>query len=337
MTITSFGDVSPRVGIYAYEKFLRHATPVTVLARFGQVIPVPKNKGLTVKARRFNPFPPLTAPLAEGVTPSVSGASITDVTGTLLQFGDVHGVTDVIEDTHEDPVLNQFVGLSGEQAGATYEQYLYGILKGGTGVSYANGTQPDHVNTPLTLDKQRAVIRALQASKASKITSILSGSTDIGTTPVEAAYVAVAHTDLGPDIRDLTGFTPVAQYGSMKPICEYEIGAVEDVRYILSPDLGPTANGGGAHGGVVLSTGGTYADIYPILFFGKDAFATAPLKNVGIGKDSNLVVEPTIVRAKPSSADPLGQRSYVGWKAYFCGMRLNEAWMHRLVVGASVL
>lgn len=338
MAITKYGDISPRTAAYAYTQFLEHAKPVNVLAKFGQIKGVPKNKSTTVKFRRAVPYDALTSPLAEGVTPSVKGTSFVDVSVDLLQWGDVHGLTDVIADTHEDPVLDQMMKLSGEQAAATLEQVIYNVVKGGTSVFYANGANRAAVNTVLSLNKQRKVVRTLQANKAKKITQILGPSTNVSTQAVEAAYVAVAHTDLGPDIRNLVGFTPVAEYGTMKPICEYEIGAVEDVRYVLTPDLAPWKDAGGAHGGTVVTTSGTSADVYPILFFGEEAFGCTPLKNQKTGEGNNMVVTPTVINpGTPTKDDPLGQRGFVSWKTWFNAVRLNESWMARLEVAASVL
>ena len=46
---------------------------------------------------------------------SVSATTFEDVTATLQQWGDVHGLTDVVHDTHEDPVLQKEMMLSGQQ------------------------------------------------------------------------------------------------------------------------------------------------------------------------------------------------------------------------------
>lgn len=338
MAITQYGDIGNRTAAYAVATFLRHVEPVLVLARFGQTEPIPKNKTQTVKFRRAIPYPAVTTPLQEGVTPSVSGTSFEDVTVTLQQWGDVHGLTDVIQDTSEDPVLDKMMMLSGQQASATTEQVIYNVVRGGTSVYYANGASRAAVNTAITLNKQRAVVRALQKAKAKPISSVLSPSPNIGTSAVEAAYVAVGHTDLAPDIRGLVGFVPVAKYGTMRPICPEEIGSVENVRYILTPDLAPFINAGGTPGSAVLSTGGSAADVYPILIFGQDAFGMTPLKNQRTGGGSNQVVTPTVINPGVATKDdPLGQRGFVGWKVWFAAVRLNETWMARLEVGASVL
>lgn len=338
MSITTFGDISPRTAAYAYSRFLRHVEPTLVLAKFGQVKAIPKNKSTTVKFRRALPYPAVTAPLQEGVTPSVKGTSFEDVTTNLQQWGDVHGLTDVIADTHEDPVLETMMQLTGEQAGKTTEQVLYNVLKGGTSVYYGNGASRAAVNTAISLNKQRAIVRTLTRNKARKITNVLNPSPNISTSAVEAAYVAVAHTDLEPDIRNMNGFVPVSKYGQMKPLCPEEIGSVENVRYILSADLEPFEDAGGAPGGSVLSTSGSAADVYPVLYFGQDAFGITPLKNQKVGAGNNLAVTPIVINPnKPSASDVLGQRGYVGWKAWFAAVRLNETWMVRGEFAASAL
>lgn len=162
------------------------------------------------------------------------------------------------------------------------------------------------------------------------INRVLDGSLKINTTPVEAGYCAVAHTDLENDIRGLAGFTPVAQYGSRSTIHENELGTVENVRFVLSPDLDSIADAGGAKGAMV-STTGTSADVYPVLFFGREAFATVPLRGQG-------AVEPTILRpGVKTKDDPLGQRGYIGWKSYHACVILNQAWMGRLEVAVTAL
>lgn len=329
ITSTSTG-ISQRTNVYAAREMLKHAAPVMVLDKFGIAKPMPKNKGVNAKFRRPIPFDAATTPLVEGVTPTARALQFEDVSVAIRQYGEVGIITDVIEDTHEDPVLNELTVQLGENVGRTMEALYWAELRAGTNVLYANGTARASVNTAISLAKQRKAVRALKAQKAMKITNVLSSSPDFATRPVEAAYVAVAHTDLEADIRNLVGFTPVAEYGQMRPICAEEIGAVEDVRYILSPDLTPFADAGGAMGSM-LSTSGTSADVYPVLYIGKEAYASVTLRGFG-------AIEPTIIPVgQKTKDDPLGQRGYAGWKAWFAAKILNDAWMVRLEVAATSL
>ena len=52
MPITTFGDISPRVGVHAVAKMLAHAQPQIVISKFAQATPMPANKGQTIKEHR---------------------------------------------------------------------------------------------------------------------------------------------------------------------------------------------------------------------------------------------------------------------------------------------
>ena len=331
MTMTAYGDVSPRVGIIAITQFLKHAEHPIVFNKLGQIERVPKNKGQTIKWRRWVPFDPITTPLTEGVTPSSQKLAVVDVTASLGQYGNWSEITDVIQDTHEDPILQGMMQIHGQQASESFETLTYLTLRAGTNVVYANGSARNAVNTKVSLGKIRSAVRTLNKNKCRKKTTILAPSVNYKTQAIEAAYVAVCHTDLEPDIRDLQGFVPVSQYGSRQTICPQEFGSVENVRFITTTVATPFADAGGLDGDTVLSTTGTNADVYPILIFGEDAYGTVALK----GKDAAeiLVRNP----GKPEKGNELGQTGSVGWKGWHVAARLNEAWMVRLEVAATLL
>lgn len=332
MTTTQYTDanISPRTNVYAERQMLKHAMPELVLERFAKTVQMPKNKTQVIKWRRPRTFTAADTPLTEGVTPSATQFSYEDVQATLRQYGQVVTVTDHIADTHEDPVLNDASVQCGENIGRTIEALNYSVVKAGTSVYYANGSARSSVNTTISLNDIRKVTRYLRSQKAKKITRILDGSQKYATHPVEAAYIAVAHTDCEADIRGLPGFKTVAEYGNRSPISEYECGTAENVRFILSSDLGPFESAGGTPTGVV-STDGSSADVYPILFFGQEAWATVALRGYG-------AVSPTIIPVgQKTKDDPLGQRGYVGWKTWHAAAILNETWMSRLEVAVTDL
>ena len=89
----------------------------------------------------------------------------------------------------------------------------------------------------------------------------------------------------------------------------YEIGKVEDVRYVLTPVLDSFADAGGTAGSMV-STGGSAADVYPIVYIAKDAYGHVALKGAE-------AMSPTIINpGQLDKSDPLGQKGMVGWKTY---------------------
>ncbi|QUX96625.1 N4-gp56 family major capsid protein [Marinomonas sp. CT5] len=324
-----YGDISPRTAAHVSKKLLERGIPYMCLELFGQTKPLPANSTQSMTFRRYEALDPTPQVLSEGVTPSGNTLTKTDITIQTEQVGDWIELTDVIQDTHEDPVLSESVDILGEQSAEMLELMRYGKLKSGSTVFYA-GTgvvARDGVKTKMTRDLQRKVTRFLQAQKAKKITKRVAASPNYGTSPVAPAYVGICHTDLDSDIRDMEGFVPVEKYGSGMSPFEGEIGKCESVRYICSPVFNPFSDAG-ATSSDMLSTTGTNADVYPIMFFGTNAYALVPFK----GKNA---VTPMVVNPKPANGDPLGQRGSVGWKTRTGTVILNDLWMARVEVSAS--
>ena len=272
-------------------------------------------------------FDPAAKALTEGVTPTAQKLEHADLEATLVQYGDLVTISDVIMDTHEDNVLKEAVDILGEQAAIILEKVRFNVLKAGTQVVYANGTARSQVNTVFTAAVQRVVTRQLKRQLAKPITSIVRSTPSYGTEPVAPSFVAVCHPDLEYDIRKATGFVPAEKYGTITP-WEGEIGKISDCRYILSTIIAPWTSAGGTGGTNVIQSNGTNADVYPILYFARDAYAIVPFK----GKNA---VVPTVVNPSPSDSDPLAQRGHVGWKCYSTAIILNDAWMARAEVACT--
>lgn len=329
-TFITYGDVSPRVGIVAVAKMLARIEPILVLEKFAMVTPLPKNKGETIKWRRIRPLAVSTTNLTEGVTPAASQLQYEDVTTAIGEFGGWIQITDKIADLHEDRVLDDSMTALGDQAASTKEMIIWGILRGGTQVLFSNGAARTSVNTPLDLDLVRAAVQTLKRNHGKKITKRLAAGPNIATEPVNSSYVAFAHVDTERDWRECNSFVPVEKYGTMKPLDdENEIGKVEEVRIILSPQLVPFYAAGSSTLNGMLSAAGSAVDVYPIIVIAQDAYGTVPLK--GASSVEMAVKNPRM--GEPG--DPLGQRGHVAWKMWYQAVRLNELWMVRLEVGAT--
>lgn len=321
-----YGDISPRTAAYAVTQMLTRGLPILVLEKFGQTFPIPTKSSKVAKFRRYNSLALATTPLVEGVTPAGKKVTVTDVTATLDQYGDFVPHSDIIEDTLEDPYLAQVSEVLGEQAAQTVETLRYNTIKAGTNVFYANGSARTDVNTPITLTLQRKCTRQLKRQNAMHITSVVRSTPAFRTEPIEAAFIGLCHTDVENDIRNMDGFVNTKQYGTVTP-WENEIGAVEDVRYIRSTIFVPFADAG-ASTATMVSTTGSVADVYPVLYLAKNAYGIVPLK----GKDSLSIM---IVNPKPVIGDPLAQQGTAGWKTMQTSVILNDLWLVRAEVAAT--
>lgn len=325
MALTTYGDISPRTAAYAVANMLKRALPYLVIEKFGQSFPIPNNSTKTAKFRRYEALPRATTPLVEGVTPAGKSLTYTDVTANLQQYGDFVPLTDVIADTHEDPVFMEAQDIIAEQAAQTVEAIRYGIIKAGTNFYYANKVaQRNLVIAAPAKEDLRRIVRGLKRQNAGFISKMTSASPNYKTEAVRPCFVGLTHVDLEGDYRSITTFIDAKDYAVQgSALSEFEFGTCEGIRLIQSTVFEPFADAGGAKGSMV-STGGTSADVYPTLVIAKDAYGLVPLK----GKDS---ISPIVLNPNnPSDSDPLGQRGYVGWKLMTTAVILNELFMARL-------
>ena len=336
--MTRYADpgILQRTEVYAARPMLKAAEPVMVLQLASDNITLPKNKSDTIALRRPVPLDPVTTPLAEGVTPNVTPFRYETIRGTIQQYGQVMEITDKVELLHEDPVLMDMVKQLGKNVGRTNEQLMWGELRSGTNVFYSNGATRSAVNAPATEDLLQNVTQELQTQHAEIFTEVIGGSVLINTTPIEPSYIAFAHVHLEDDIRKMPSFRPAAEYGNRRTLHPMELGKTSNrVRWVLSPDLPPYYNAGGAKAGqgghAVKGTQGANADVYPIIVCGKGAYACIPLRGM-------RSVEPRIVPVDTiSKSDPLAQRGYAGTKWWFLCRITNDLWMARLEVAATDL
>ena len=342
---TSYGDISPRTAAYAVKKLLKRGQAETVVDKFAQIVPVPKNKSKKIVFRRYETLGKAMTPLTEGVTPTEQKLTKTDVEATLQQYGGLAGLTDVINDTHEDPILNEMADLIGEQAGETLEAIKIGILNAATNRFYCGGTATASVSKPIDLSMLRMVNRAFRRVRARKITQIIKAGPNIATEPVGASFVLLGHSDLEADIREITGFVPVEKYAGLRPISEFEVGKVENFRVILTSMFEPELQAGATVGDYLSNgvkppaivpgegdnpaTGGGKADVYTMIAIARDAYAFTPL--AGKNAATISVLNP----GKISKSDPLGQRGYVGWKSWMAGAILQDTWIANIECAAT--
>lgn len=318
-----YGDISGQQAARYEKQALRHVEPIIVLGKGAKLTVQPKNSTKAVKWRRVIPYAAATTALTEGTAPSGTDFRYEEVTGTLLQYGGFTPLTDHLVDFHEAPVLSDINIQNAEQAARTKEALMWAVLGAATNVVYAGAA----ANKAATVDylgypEVGLAVRTLSSNKAKMFTQIVKGGTSISTSPVEAAYIGFTHTDVKDDIRAMTGFVPVAKYGSQKTISPFEFGSVNEVRFICSADLDSEIDAGGTSGVAgLISDGGTNADIYTTIICGMDAYGQIQLAGKGAFTPVVRMV------GTPSASDPLGQTGSMGWKCYSDELILNQSWL----------
>lgn len=332
-----YGDISPTQAAYSSKELLKRAIPYLILEQFGQLKPLPANNTKTINFRRHKLPIPTTATgnvLAEGVTPTSKVATMENVDLTLTQYGAVLETTDVVDDTHIDNVLSEYMGLLGENAGQIIELMRWDVLRTETAanVILANGVGSEGAITDGLLKTDiRAALRSIRANHGRAITQIVKSDVRYGTEACEPSYVAVVHSDLEGTIRDTfgTNFTPVADYGAGATVLEGEFGNFENIRFISTALLGKRSAAGAAVASApnLLSDDGVNVNLYDVIIMGADCW-------VGVALKGEFAVHPTMVKPEPCESDPLGQRRKCGYKTMQAAKVTQIAHIKKIVCGA---
>jgi len=314
MPNTTTSDVTQAVNYYYDRSLLAKAIPLFVHTRWAQIRDIPRNAGDDIKFRRYTLLSAATTALTEGVTPTGSKLAITDVTATALQYGDYVTLTDKLVFTTLDPVLTETAELLGVQFADTIDQLCRNVMAVGTTVQYASTATTTATITSamkITRAEVQEAVRTLKENDCKRIDSQVDPGTGFNTSPVSAAYIGIVHPRTTYDLKNISGFIRVEEYGQ-KVAMEGEIGALDEVRFIESTNAM-----------VEEDSGAGSIDVYNTLIFGKDAYGTTRIS----GEAVRNIIKPL---GSGGSADPLDQRQTSGWKATFVAKILNENFILRL-------
>jgi N4-gp56 family major capsid protein len=233
-TAGTAGTIQPALQAYYDRNLLDRAIPADVHGRFGQVRPLKTRSGNQIKFRRYEALNPATSPLVEGVTPSGSQITTTDVTATLAQYGDYVNVTDMVDLTNQDAVLTEVGMVLGEQAGFSVDQVRRDVMVAGTNVIYTNGSARNTLNTVLSSVALRTAIRFLGRQNAKYVRKMIKADTSIGTVGIRAAYIGLVHPDTEAQLESIPGYIPVSEYSDAMKAEDDECGSFRNIRFFRS-------------------------------------------------------------------------------------------------------
>ena len=319
---TKYSDLSARNTVYAQKKMLETPQPLLILESIATPFVIPMNSTRVASWLRADALPLATTPVVEGVVPSSTKFTNQKVEATLKQYIGLVSVTDVVADTYDSPVLMSLMEQMGYQLGNTVEAIRFGEFVAGTNKLQTNGTVRTDINTELNRTVIRKAIRALKLQKAKPISRMVAPSVNYATTPVSPAYIGIAHTSAEMDIRNMAGFSPVENYANEGNMFPAEIGRVDAVRFVVSTEVPYWANGGGSTS-TMLTTGGSNADVYPLLIVGMDALGVVSLKGAN-------AATPYLFNPVPSAGNPTGQIGHAVWKLWTTALILNQAHVIRV-------
>ena len=296
-------DLSPEMKTFYDMTLIDHAQAALVHDQFGEKRPIPKNGGKTIEFRAFTPLDKALTALTEGVTPAGNKLDVQTITATVAQYGDFIVQSDVLELTAIDNTILEATKLLGRQAGMTLDTITRNALIAGTNVMYAPKinastgaetavTSRANLDTTavLTVDLVEQVVAELRAQNAPTI---------------GGDYICILHPYAAYDLMRDPDWRKPHEYVDSDGLYEGEIGKIGGVRFVQTTEAKVWRDST-----CPAQTGATpaYYGVFGCLFFGDGAYGVTEVSGGGLE---------TIVKQKGSAgtADPLDQRSSVGWKA----------------------
>ena len=309
--VTTDSGLSAENKTFYDRTLLESAKPNLIHSQFGQKRPIPKNGGKKIEFRRYGALPKALTPLTEGVTPDGRKLTVTAIEAEVHQYGDYVALSDVLDLTAIDNNVLEATKAIGNQAGLTLDTITRNILQAGTNVQYcpkigASGTtavtsRADiDATCKLTVDEIKKAVATLKANNVPKI----SGS-----------YVAIIHPYAAYDLMSDPNWEEMHKYTSAENMYEGEIGRIAGVRFVESSEA------------LIVKTS-TNPAVFCTLVLGENAYGITEVTGGGLK---------TIIKQLGSAgtADPLDQRSTVGWKAMQTAEILQQNYMIRIESGGA--
>lgn len=298
-----------------YDKvLLREAGPNLVHDQFGQKRDIPRGNGKTIEFRKFNQLPKALTALTEGVTPDGGALDVTSLTATVAQYGYFVRITDVLDLTAIDNVIVEATQLLGSQAGVTLDTIVRNELVAGTNVMYAPKVAAG-AETAVTARNGLDKTAQLTVKMVQKAVAFLKKN---NVPRINGKYVAIIHPYVAYDLMRDPEWVDAHKYAQPTNLYTGEIGEVAGVRFVESTEAkvwndATCPSAGGAN----------YLGVFATLILGKNAYGVTEVTGGGLQ---------TFVKAKGSAgtADPLDQRSTVGWKGIRTAKILLEQNMVRI-------
>ena len=263
---------------------LDEAQAALVHDQFAQKRPIPQNGGKTIEFRKFASLPKATTPLTEGVTPDGKSLNVTAITATVAQYGDYITQSDVLELTSIDNTIVEATKILGRQAGLTLDTVTRNVLQSGTNVTYCPKSSGDEVTSRAGLDATcQLTVKVVQ-----QVVAKLKGQ---NAPTINGKYVAIIHPYVAYSLMRDPEWIDAHKYAQPDNLFTGEIGEIAGVRFVETTEAKVYQGG-----------------VFGTLIMGANAYGVTEITGGGLQ---------TIIKQKGSAgtADPLDQRSSIGWKA----------------------
>lgn len=142
MPITTTAQVPPEVRTYFDRLLLTLARPYYIYDMFAQKRTIPLNSGDQMIFRRYATLSAATVPIQDGTTPPGDSLAVTDFSTQIQWYGNFVVITDQVQFTVQDRVLNEATRVLSLQLGLTIDTLIRNMMVAtASSISCSNGKQ----------------------------------------------------------------------------------------------------------------------------------------------------------------------------------------------------
>ena len=215
--------VAPAVVQYYERTLLEDMPPEMVHARDAQKRSLPLNNGKTVNFRRFTPFPAVTEPLAEGITPKGQTLEETAFTAMVKPYGRNVELPDETNLYMLDNIHQETAKLLSEQAALSLDTIARDAENAGMNVQYAGSKTSRSAITASDILTYADIKKAVRTLKRRNVRPFSDGF-----------YHSIVHPDVVHDLTSDAMWVDVAKYQDKAKVERYELGTCYKVKFYES-------------------------------------------------------------------------------------------------------
>ena len=311
MPITTTSNVPPEVRTYFDRLLLTLARPYFIYDMFAQKRTIPLNSGDQMIFRRYATLSAATVPITDGTTPPGSQLAVTDFSTQIKWYGNFVTITDQVQFTVQDRVLNEATRVLSLQLGLTLDTLIRNMMVStASSIGCQSGTAvAGGAYTSLSTVDIKTAVRALRANNGRLMTKPIMGENRFATSPVRSSYWGFMDVTLQLDLEACSDFLSVANYPNPMDALEAEWGSTNNARWLLSTN--------GYHDASAVP-------VWNSILLAQEAYGVVKLGS----KEAEFIVKPL---GSSGTSDPLNQRGSVGYKYPFATRILNDNWITRLL------
>jgi len=283
---TADANLQNAIQVYYDRMLLTRLEKTLRLDQFGAKKKLPKNAGNEIKWHRFKNIAAQTTALTEGITPNAVSLESQQVTAVPVQYGAFVELSDLLEDESLDPMVENAIDVLSYLAALSLDTIIRNSLHGNLTDQFVNSRADADAIT------QSDVVNAEEIRKA------VTGLKDKDVRPFsDGNFQAVVHPKVSFDIMSDTtanGWIEMNKYITAEKAMKGEVGKMYQCRVMESSNIEVAAN---------TST----INVYRNFIFGMEAYGLVELSGQNLKTFRKQ-------RGSSGTADPLDQRSTVGYK-----------------------